>query len=199
MYNPAITVSLFLIVSLIFSVLAINATTLFINKKAQGYEYNDNNYKNYYDDNSKYYSKYPTKVNKYECQKNLFGDFLSCVEFCKANANGTGTKSSSDPPWQTRPHGIQGSLGLIGPQGSSDVNRILVAISPQGLQGPLGSTGSVNTSNIYVVWSDPTRDKSFDIFFTASNDNGQTFSTPINLSNNNGTSFGPQIISSTIS
>jgi hypothetical protein len=49
-------------------------------------------------------------------------------------------------------------------------------------------------NNVYVVWDDDTPGN-FDIFFAVSNDNGQTFSTPINLSNNAGVSFPPQISS----
>ena len=45
---------------------------------AQGYD-ND-----YYNDDDDMYSKYPTNINKYECQKGPFeGFFVSSVEFCK--------------------------------------------------------------------------------------------------------------------
>ena len=51
-------------------------------------------------------------------------------------------------------------------------------------------------NNVYVVWPD-TGDlfSSLDVFFAVSNDNGQTFSTPINLSNTIGYSIFPQISS----
>jgi hypothetical protein len=42
------------------------------------------------------------------------------------------------------------------------------------------------------VWRDNTPDH-YDIFFTQSNDNGLTFSTPVNLSNNAGESNEPRI------
>ena len=48
-------------------------------------------------------------------------------------------------------------------------------------------------NNVYVTWDDDTPAGSRDIFFAASNNNGTSFSTPINLSNNTGHSFLPQI------
>ena len=49
-------------------------------------------------------------------------------------------------------------------------------------------------NNVYVTWDD---DPHFwlhdDIFFAASNNNGTSFGTPINLSNNTGDSSEPQI------
>ena len=48
-------------------------------------------------------------------------------------------------------------------------------------------------NNVYVVWEDNTNEGSIDIFFTVSNDNGQTFSSPENLSNTPLTSFKPKI------
>jgi hypothetical protein len=47
-------------------------------------------------------------------------------------------------------------------------------------------------NNVYVVWQDNTPGAN-DIFFAASNNNGTNFGTPINLSNNTGDSFDPQI------
>ena len=51
-------------------------------------------------------------------------------------------------------------------------------------------------NNVYVVWTDTISRVSNDIFFTSSKDNGQTFSEPVNLSNNNGSSTIPQLSSS---
>lgn len=56
----------------------------FPNVKTQGF-YNNNNYNYYnnYQDNDMY-SKSPTEVNQYECQKGpCEGFFVSSVEFCK--------------------------------------------------------------------------------------------------------------------
>ena len=52
-------------------------------------------------------------------------------------------------------------------------------------------------SNVYVVWQDDaTPNNTVDIFFTASNNNGQAFSEPPdNLSNTTGSSFDPKISS----
>src|SRR5215204_1853133 len=53
-----------------------------------------------------------------------------------------------------------------------------------------------NGKNVYVVWTDTISGSSNDILFTSSKDNGQTFNTSINLSNNNGSSTIPQLSSS---
>ncbi len=45
---------------------------------------------------------------------------------------------------------------------------------------------------IYIVWTDNTQGNS-DILFSSSTDNGQSFSVPINISNNSGESFNPQM------
>src|SRR6187431_2988093 len=52
-------------------------------------------------------------------------------------------------------------------------------------------------NNVYLVWQESVNDKSkennYDIYFKKSKDNGNTFSKPINLSNNTGFSEHPQI------
>ena len=50
-------------------------------------------------------------------------------------------------------------------------------------------------NNVYVTWHDNTPGNN-DIFFRASNNNGASFITPINLSNNTGGSSNPQIATS---
>ena len=51
-------------------------------------------------------------------------------------------------------------------------------------------------NNVYVVWQDNTPTNDVDIFFVASNNNGQTFSfPPDNLSNTTTSSFDPKISS----
>jgi hypothetical protein len=56
---------------------------------------------------------------------------------------------------------------------------------------------AANDNNVYVVWQESVTEKpdekNYDIFFTESEDNGTTFSKPINLSNNTGFSEHPQI------
>ena len=47
-------------------------------------------------------------------------------------------------------------------------------------------------NNVYVTWQDSTPGNQ-DIFFAVSNNNGVSFGTPINLSNNTGNSRIPQI------
>ena len=51
-------------------------------------------------------------------------------------------------------------------------------------------------NNVYVTWEDTTPAGNLDIFFAASNNNGTSFGTPINLSNNTGNSEDPQIAAS---
>ena len=50
-------------------------------------------------------------------------------------------------------------------------------------------------SNVYVTWVDDTPGNN-DIFFAASSDNGTSFATPINISNNTGSSLNSQIATS---
>ena len=57
---------------------------------------------------------------------------------------------------------------------------------------------SSSSENIYIVWQESvgiSGTSNYDIFFKKSNDNGETFSSPINLSNNTGFSEHPQIAS----
>jgi hypothetical protein len=51
-------------------------------------------------------------------------------------------------------------------------------------------------NNVFVTWHDETPADNIDIFFAVSNNNGTSFGTPINLSNNAGISFFPQIATS---
>ena len=52
----------------------------------------------------------------------------------------------------------------------------------------------VNGSDVYVVWQDDTFG-SYDIFFTRSTDNGETFDDAINISNNTGNSYFSRVSS----
>jgi hypothetical protein len=51
----------------------------------------------------------------------------------------------------------------------------------------------VSGNNVYVVWEDSSNDGDRDIFFRASHDNGETFESIIDLSNNAGASSNPNI------
>ncbi|MDR4510654.1 MAG: glycoside hydrolase [Nitrososphaeraceae archaeon] len=70
--------------------------------------------------------------------------------------------------------------------------------TPKNLSYNLGDSNDQQIAsegdNVYVVWRDNTPGN-FDIFFSVSNDNGHTFSTPKNLSYNLGDSSFPQIAS----
>ena len=57
---------------------------------------------------------------------------------------------------------------------------------------------SSSSENIYIVWQESVGSygtSNYDIFFKKSNDSGETFGSPINLSNNSGFSEHPQIAS----
>ena len=158
MHKSVITLSLFLMATLIMLVpfTSIN----FSNVIAQEYDY-DNNYNNYnnYQDNDMY-SKYPTENNKYECQKGPFeGFFVSSVEFCKKipvvdnrggnNGNGNGN-ATVGPQGEPGPAGAQGEPGPAGQAGQQGIPGVSgppgpIGLSgpagPQGIQGPIGLTG----------------------------------------------------------
>ena len=123
-----------LIITLILLVPFTNTSHLFSNVRAQGY---DNNYNNYYGDNDMY-SKYPTKVNKYECRTGPFeGFFVSSVEFCKFKFD---DRKEDRDNWRKRQGtpGEQGRAGAKGQPGASGANGI------NGVNG----TKEVNGTNI---------------------------------------------------
>ena len=72
-----------------------------------------------------------------------------------------------------------------GPQGERGFNG---TDGVNGTQGPQGPAGVVNTPYSYTVWQDTTPGNN-EIFFRAS----QSVGTPINVSNNLGSSITPQI------
>ena len=65
------------------------------------------------------YSKYPTEINKYECQTGPFeGFFVSSVEFCKhvkfddnKRYNRDNTTGTQGPPGPAGPQGPPGTAG----------------------------------------------------------------------------------------
>ncbi|MGI0087557.1 MAG: PEFG-CTERM sorting domain-containing protein [Nitrosotalea sp.] len=68
---------------------------------------------------------------------------------------------------------------------------------PVNVSGNLQDSGYpqfvVMGNNVYVTWTNAITDKNYDVLFAKSNDGGQTFGTPINVSNNPGASGWPQI------
>ena len=68
--------------------------------------------------------------------------------------------------------------------------------TPINLSNNTGDSGvsqiAVSGNNVYVTWFDDTPGN-FDIFFAASNNNGTSFGTPINISNNTGDSLFQQM------
>jgi len=135
--------SLFLLVSLVMLVPFANTTNLFPNVMAQGNEYDGKSYNNnkYYDDRK--ISLYPTKVNKYECQKGPFeGFFVSSLEFCKdvpiVNVNGIGTQRTPSPA---------GSQVI---QVATGVQEAIASSNPNQINGPslYLRNGNLATTNI---------------------------------------------------
>ena len=195
------TLSLFLMMGTL--IMLVPFTNLNIsNVKAQEYD-------GAYEDDS--YSTYPTDDKKYECRTGPFeGFFVSSVEFCKHvkfddrkdndrdrdNNNQTGTQGSQGSqglPGANGMDGEDGAQGSPGSQGSPGFNGIQGLQGPSGfngIQGSPGTPGVVNVSNAYVVWDDTTPDNN-EIFFRASQGLGT-----INISNNTGNSFIPQIATS---
>lgn len=55
---------------------------------------------------------------------------------------------------------------------------------------------AISGNDVYVVWTETVSGENYDILFAKSTDDGKSFGTPINLSNNSGGSGWPQIISS---
>lgn len=54
---------------------------------------------------------------------------------------------------------------------------------------------TVNGNNVYVTWTQTIVSPNYDIYFAKSTNNGDTFDTPINISNNSGASGWPKIAS----
>ena len=189
--QKSIILIIFLMGSLLMSALTFNVNLLSNTAMAQEYD-NKNNYDNYNDNNSKY-SKYPTEINKYECQTGPFeGFFVSQVEFCKidfSSNNGDGTSGDKGP---TGDKGQPGNITDICPSNAT----LQLQVDPDVTGLVVTCVGDVGDNRfVYVVWLDNTPGVS-DVFFSRSTDGGETFSTPLNISQNS-RSFGagePQIV-----
>ena len=135
-----------------------------------------------------------------------------------------GAQGSQGPPGVNGTQGLQGERGFNGTQGppgpsgvvnasnayvvwddeTLDNNEIFFRAS-QGL-GTINVSNNTDRSefpqiatsgnNVYVTWQDTTPAGNLDILFSASNNNGTSFGTPINLSNNTGFSEVQQIAAS---
>jgi hypothetical protein len=142
MFKSTLTLSLFLMSSLILLVPFANMN-LFSNTMAQGYDdYGDSSY-----------SKYPIDDKKYECRTGPFeGFFVASVEFCKFNKfdkddrkdNLTGTQGPPGPAGPPGLNGTQGPQGIQGPPGSTG------ATGATGATG-MGVSGQINDTNTYHV------------------------------------------------
>jgi hypothetical protein len=98
----------------------------------------------------------------------------------------------------------------VSPPSTNSFSKVFIAASndsgqkfgaPIKLSHSIGDSDSdsqiaLSGNNVYVTWKAPKfifGDKNTDVFFAASNDSGQKFGTPINLSNNPHDSDGPKI------
>ena len=103
------------------------------NNNNYGYDNNDYkdktiSYNTSYED-SKKYSTYPTKDNKYVCQTGQFqGFYVESVEFCKLKI-------------PQGPQGPTGATGATGPQGPPGATGATGLTGSQGIQGPIGPQG----------------------------------------------------------
>ena len=105
------------------------------NVMAQDYGYDESSDNNNYDDDM--YSKYPTELNKYECQKGPFeGFFVSSVEFCKFNKFDAKEDRKDIKTGTQGPPGPAGAQGIQGPPGPAGGQP-----GPQGPPGPQGGPG----------------------------------------------------------
>ena len=207
--QKSVFLTLFLMGSLLMStssaVLTSNGDLLSNTALAQ--EYDNNNYNNYEDDSNEY-SKYPTEINKYECQTGPFeGFFVSSVEFCKIdfssnnrdNINGDKRTQqvTKDQQVTKAPTGDKGPTGDPGQPGNTTgicPSNTTLQLQPDPDVNGLVITCAPDSQFVYITWYDnSTSDGNFDIFFARSTDNGQTFSPPENLSQNNGSSSNPKI------
>lgn len=161
--------SLFSLVSLVM-LLPFANISLFSNTvaMAQGNEYDDKSYSNNKNYDDMKVSLYPTKVNKYECQKGPFeGFFVSSVEFCKdvpiVNLNGIDAQL---PPSPADPHIIQvfsGAQENTVPSSTDQVNE-------PNLYFRDGNPATTNTTSqiMSVAFCDP-RDKVIQGFYQLTN------------------------------
>ena len=144
MHKSVITFSLFLMMGTLIMLVPFTSIT-FPNVKAQEY---GGSYD--YDDDT--YSKYPTEVNKYECQTGPFeGFFVSSVEFCKhvkfddrkdIRDNRTGTQGPPGPTGSAGPQGEQGERGLTGATGLTGMTGPAGEDGTDGAQGERGFNGT---------------------------------------------------------
>jgi len=133
MHKPALTLSLFLMGTLIMLVpfTSIN----FPNAMAQGY----------YDDS---YSTYPTDDKKYECRTGPFeGFFVSSVEFCK-HLKFDKDKDRKDVRDRDNKTGAQGPPGPQGPPGALAVNDTNLYF----VQGNITGAGAANINQSSIAF-----------------------------------------------
>jgi hypothetical protein len=134
-----------------------------------------------------------------------------------------GPKGDTGATGAIGPQGIQGERGFNGmqgppgPSGVVDASKAYVVWEEDSIDADIifratqtsdtinisNNTGasfsaqiSSSGNNVYVVWTDRNPSGNSDIIFAISNDNGQTFSTPNNLSNSTNGASIPQISSS---
>ena len=97
-------------------------------------------------------------------------------------------------------HGIDTTPGNVDIFFAASNNNGISFSTPINLSNNTGISANpqiaASGNNVYVTWEDDTTPGNADIFFAVSNNNGTSFGTPINLSNNTGFSNNPQIATS---
>ncbi len=97
--------------------------------------------------------------------------------------------------WQDDTSGDFDIMSAASADNGSTFNEPINVSNNDGLS--LSPRLAVFENNLYIVWQDDTSGN-FDILLAASTDNGSTFSEPVNVSNNDGTSTEPMLaVSST--
>jgi len=161
--------SLFSLVSLVM-LLPFANISLFSNTvaMAQGNEYDDKSYSNNKNYDDMKVSLYPTKVNKYECQKGPFeGFFVSSVEFCKdvpiVNLNGIAAELLPSPSAPQIIQVFSGTQETTVPSSTDQVNE-------PNLYFRDGNPATTNTTSqiMSVAFCDP-RDKVIQGFYQLTN------------------------------
>jgi hypothetical protein len=163
-------------------------------EKPNSYSYN---YIDGYDD--RYESNYPSKVNKYECQKGpLEGFFVSTPEFCILKTNQAEDKKTSraeDKDNDNISNNIDNCPTIPNTdQADNDKDGTGNACDST----PNGPIGSPPLKPIFVVSSaigiSPEGITNLEIFIAISTDGGKTFGAPDNISNTSADSTNPHIV-----
>jgi hypothetical protein len=148
-----------------------------------------------------------SKTNIFDNGEKRFGYGYDNNDFVYKCINNNDNEQSTPPISPPPPPSIDNNVYVVWDDNTLGNREIFFAVStdngqtfslPENISNTPGESiqpqFSTEGNNVYVIWMDNTTTfGEYDIFFAVSTDNGQTFSTPINLSNNVGFSVDPQI------